>query len=268
MVSSKGGVFIKPMDKERKTFLFFCSWAEVLADFTPTDRCSVYDAAIAYAENGTIPSLSPVLMMAFKFIKKDIDEMQTKYETICERNRENARKRWQRVNATASESIRTQPTASEKCECMHHKHEHEHNHEHGLSNESNNNIEKETTKVVKKKTAECFIAPTIDEVQEYATQKGYSIDAEHFVDYYTANGWRVGRNPMKDWRAAVRTWVTRYRGQAQPQRTQSLGVGEYINAKGIRTYGNSGQAVPPEAPPRPSEAHWWSDASQRWENML
>ena len=52
-----------------------------------------------------------------------------------------------------------------------------------------------------------FTPPTVDEVRAYCTDSGYRIDAEHFVAYYESNGWRVGKNPMKDWRAAVRTWV-------------------------------------------------------------
>ena len=52
-----------------------------------------------------------------------------------------------------------------------------------------------------------FTPPTVQEVQAYCAEKGYRVDAERFVDYYTSNGWMVGRNHMKDWRAAVRTWV-------------------------------------------------------------
>ena len=51
-----------------------------------------------------------------------------------------------------------------------------------------------------------FIPPTVEEVEDYINEKGYNIDAHKFVDYYTANGWRVGKSPMKDWRAAVRNW--------------------------------------------------------------
>lgn len=51
-----------------------------------------------------------------------------------------------------------------------------------------------------------FKVPSVDEVKTYITEKGYSIDAEAFVDYYTSKGWVVGKSPMKDWRAAVRTW--------------------------------------------------------------
>lgn len=119
-----------------------------------------------------------------------------------------------------------------------------------------------------KKTASRFSAPTVDEVRAYAQEKGYNVDPEHFVDYYTSNGWRVGRNPMKDWRATVRTWASRDRAQPPVQGTQSLGVGEFINSKGIRTYGTSGQPVPPQAPPRPSEAHYWSETTNQWEKTI
>ena len=49
--------------------------------------------------------------------------------------------------------------------------------------------------------------PTIAEIQAYIMEKGYDVDALHFFDYYESNGWRVGKNPMKDWKAAVRTWA-------------------------------------------------------------
>lgn len=52
-----------------------------------------------------------------------------------------------------------------------------------------------------------LIPPTVEEVRAYAAQRGDPLDPEAFMDYYTANGWKVGRNPMKDWKAAVRTWA-------------------------------------------------------------
>ena len=52
-----------------------------------------------------------------------------------------------------------------------------------------------------------FTPPTVEEVKAYCNEKGYTgVDPERFVDYYTSNGWRVGKNPMKDWKAAVRNW--------------------------------------------------------------
>lgn len=51
-----------------------------------------------------------------------------------------------------------------------------------------------------------FTPPTVDEVRDYCKERNNGIDAQHFVDYYMANGWMVGKNHMKDWKAAVRTW--------------------------------------------------------------
>ena len=67
-------------------------------------------------------------------------------------------------------------------------------------------IETDKDSVVGKPQRKKFIPPTVEEVHAYCLEKGYQIDAERFVDYYTANGWKVGRNSMKDWKAAVRTW--------------------------------------------------------------
>ncbi len=54
-----------------------------------------------------------------------------------------------------------------------------------------------------------FTPPTLDEVKNYCSEQGYSINPEQFINYYEANGWMVGKNKMKDWRAAVRNWVSR-----------------------------------------------------------
>lgn len=51
-----------------------------------------------------------------------------------------------------------------------------------------------------------FRKPTLEEVKAYCEERRNSVDPQHFIDYYESNGWRVGRNPMKDWKAAVRTW--------------------------------------------------------------
>lgn len=54
-----------------------------------------------------------------------------------------------------------------------------------------------------------FVKPTVEEVKAYCEERGNNIDPEHFVDYYESNGWMVGKNKMKDWHAAIRTWERR-----------------------------------------------------------
>lgn len=66
-----------------------------------------------------------------------------------------------------------------------------------------------------------FKAPIITEIELYIQAQKYSIDPEHFLDYYTQIGWTVGKNrtPMKDWKAAVRLWEKRNKGtlkQSEP----------------------------------------------------
>jgi len=56
---------------------------------------------------------------------------------------------------------------------------------------------------------ERFTPPTLEEVQAYCNEKHYNVNPEHFIDYYESNGWKVGRNSMKDWKAAVRNWARR-----------------------------------------------------------
>ena len=54
-----------------------------------------------------------------------------------------------------------------------------------------------------------FAPPSPDEVRRYCAEKGLAVDPERFCDFYAAKGWRVGAQPMKDWRAAVRNWARR-----------------------------------------------------------
>lgn len=54
--------------------------------------------------------------------------------------------------------------------------------------------------------ARAFTPPSIDEVIAYCKERSNNVDPQKWRDHYAANGWKVGRNPMKDWRASVRTW--------------------------------------------------------------
>ena len=57
-----------------------------------------------------------------------------------------------------------------------------------------------------KTRAHTFAKPSLEEVQVFCRERSNHVDPQRFLDYYESNGWKVGRNAMKDWRAAVRTW--------------------------------------------------------------
>ena len=69
-------------------------------------------------------------------------------------------------------------------------------------------IEKEIHSSAKSTTTKRkrFEKPTLSEIKEYCIERNNNVDAQHFYDYYESNGWKVGKNAMKNWQAAVRTW--------------------------------------------------------------
>ena len=72
---------------------------------------------------------------------------------------------------------------------------------------------------IEKKVAEApvsskrFVKPTLEEVKEYCLSRKNNIDAQQFIDFYESKGWKVGNQPMKDWKASVRTWEQRHKDE-------------------------------------------------------
>lgn len=81
---------------------------------------------------------------------------------------------------------------------------------------------KSNTKSKAKEGASRFAPPTLQEVSSYIQQHKSPVNPEAFVDFYESKGWKIGNSPMKDWRAAVRTWERR--DFSQP--TATLGGGD------------------------------------------
>jgi hypothetical protein len=77
---------------------------------------------------------------------------------------------------------------------------------------------KENDLTVIKEKRQRFSPPTVDEVVEYCRERRNKVDPQRFVDFYAAKGWKIGQNPMKDWKAAVRTWEQR-EGNITPLKT-------------------------------------------------
>ena len=114
-----------------------------------------------------------------------IDQEIIDYHAVCERNRLNGKKGGRPKNPVGSQS---QPSRNP-------------NHKPITNNQE--------------PKRERFAPPSVTEVAEYIKQKNYSVDAQQFVDFYSAKGWMVGSNKMKDWKASVRTWVNRDRNTNQ-----------------------------------------------------
>lgn len=68
------------------------------------------------------------------------------------------------------------------------------------------NKEKNTLKSIPKEKRNGFKKPSVDEISDYCILRNNGVDAHKFFDFYEAKDWMIGKNKMKDWKAAVRTW--------------------------------------------------------------
>ena len=79
-----------------------------------------------------------------------------------------------------------------------------------------------------KKTRKRFKKPAPEEIRAYCDEKGLTIDPEMFYDYYEANGWKVGKNPMKSWKATLRNWHRRDQETARGKAPDTIGPYERL----------------------------------------
>lgn len=105
-----------------------------------------------------------------------------------------------------------------------------------IYNINNNNIIKEIDK--EKEKSKRFRKPTIDEVTAYCIERENGIDASAFVDFYESKGWVVGKSPMKDWKAAVRTWERKNKEYGK-ERNDSITSGTADRFSDLRKLANT-----------------------------
>jgi hypothetical protein len=169
----------------------------------------VIKAAFDYAINGIVPNNADLgFRMVFSDIKDDIDADSLNYNERCEKNRQAIQKRW-------DEYKRIQTNTNEyECKKTDTKHTDSDN-DSDSDSDSDSEYKKEIiSKDIKEK--QVFQTPTLSEIKDYILEKHYQVDAERFFDFYSSKGWMIGKNKMKDWKAAIRTW-SRSDRQQQPK---------------------------------------------------
>jgi hypothetical protein len=101
------------------------------------------------------------------------------------------------------------------------------------SNTNTSNTKQSSNKGVGASPRARFVPPTLEEVKAYCQERQNGVDAQRFIDYYTSNGWQVGKNKMRDWKAAVRTWERNgYSGKQAQQASgnSSFDTNDFFNA--------------------------------------
>ena len=156
------------------------------------DQGALSLAIIRYGTYGEEPDLSYPLDAIFESVKEDID-----YSVSARANGSRGGKGNRKEGGGQSETPLETPLIdsanppSEEAEAK----------------TIHSNTEQDSTKKDSKRTR--FKPPTPEQVAEYAAEKGFALDPHRFCDFYASKGWKVGSSPMKDWKAAVRTWARR-----------------------------------------------------------
>lgn len=180
-----------------KRFLFFENFKSIAEKLPDDMRLEFYDALLSYVFDGVEPDdvMIAALITAIKpSLDKEDKRGGARDGAGAPRGNQNAIKVNQN-NQKQSKTIKVNQ-----------------NNQSFLETETGNGSKKEETKEnntltgITKEKNKIFQKPTIEEVEAYCQERNNGVDAQKFFDYYTANGWKVGKNSMKDWRAAVRTW--------------------------------------------------------------
>ena len=272
----------------KNTIVIHRDWLIPTDEMSDAEYREYLDAIFAYAFEGKRPE-DRSLRMLLRLVFQHIDNYEAKYDKSIQQRKEAVRKRWERyrkehgldaptADTTVCDTIRdntgdtvtvTDTVTGTVTDT-------------GVPVELGTENKEKTPNGVKKKVAAAtaapvapqqegkakrFSRPSVDEVRAYCSERGNAVNAESFVDFYESKGWKVGNSPMKDWRAAVRTWEKRdgrgVRRTASPNSGVTLGVDEWIDEQGNRLYG-SGKRVPMSAPPRPGADYYWSRESNSW----
>ena len=183
-------------------------------DLTDDEVGKITRAALNYVLTGEEPEYEPrsVLSLSWRRIKRHVDQSIAKSEknranaTNSKRTKANASET-KRPKANESEQKRTEAKASDSIHEYEYEQEQEYEYEQEYEQEQEQEYEQNNKVItVKRAQARRFTPPTLEEVKAYCEERGNSVDPQRFINHYSSNGWKVGKNPMKDWHAAVRTW--------------------------------------------------------------
>lgn len=103
------------------------------------------------------------------------------------------------------------------------------------TNNDNDNFLESNPKSKKETPPKKFVKPCVEEIADYCKERGNSIDAQYFFDYYESKGWLIGKNHMKDWKACVRTWERKEVARKKTERKESA-YGDFANVFEARAY--------------------------------
>ncbi|MCL2105941.1 MAG: DUF6291 domain-containing protein [Oscillospiraceae bacterium] len=190
------------MIEDKKSFVMYTSHSVAVRQLSREDAGDLFKGIFDYVEHGMYPELSEAANMAFIFIKDVLDRNAEKYARVCQQKAEAGRR-----GGVASGKARASKSKQT---------EHDSEKEYEKENESGGEGDSDITPPSPLEGGRvCENPPTQGQIERYCSERGNNIDPASFFDYYSSNGWMVGSNKMRDWRAAVREWERRKKDEKQ-----------------------------------------------------
>lgn len=204
----------------KDTLIVYRDWWEAIKSLPQEQQLATFHAICAYAFEGTAPD-DPMVAAVTMLMRSAIDRNELKWNEIRKKRREAGRRGAQVTNHQRNEACETSKAANaDTCRQLAANADIRRQDPASAANSAvnvnvnvndnvnvNGNVNVNNNKSIRGQAA--FAPPTVDDVRQYSESKGYKIDAEAFIAFYESNGWKVGRNPMKNWRSAVITWSRR-----------------------------------------------------------
>lgn len=188
------------MAAEKKSFVLYHDIRTPLELLTDEQRGKLFLALLNYSEYGELPDFDGALLMAFAFIRTSLDRDAEAWAEKRAKRAEAGRSGGLAKVANASNASSSKQNVANLAVPV------------SVSVPVPVNVNTPNTSVGRRTAASPpraarFTPPTVDEVKTYCVERGSSVDPERFVDFYSANGWKQGKNkPIVDWKAAVRAW--------------------------------------------------------------
>lgn len=179
----------------------YTDFAEAMEALSDAERGRLFMSMLQYASTGEAGTLSGAERFVWPIAKQNIDRAQAELEKRAENGRKGGRPK----KATENEEKQPKAKESKKKQTKDNKDKDKDKENNIIPLSPNGDIPPKGERPPVKR----FVKPTADEVRAYCAERGNRVDAQAFVDFYEAKGWKVGNAPMKDWKAAVRTWEKR-----------------------------------------------------------
>lgn len=198
----------------KDSFVVRYSWLESLQAVSDSDFREMVMAMLNFSKSGESPRFEGFKRVAWQSFEDALRSDAERYLEVCKKNKTNGSLGGQygklggRPPKTPKNPQKPRTGGEKPPKTPDYDYDYESDKD-SLKERTLKSSKENSFSLTRSKGKSSFVPPTIEEVRAYCLENGYDVDPEQFVDFYQSKGWKIGKSPMKDWEAAIRTWVKR-----------------------------------------------------------